>query len=214
MKYKAFFWDFDGTLFNTYPIMVQAFMQALTMQRVSEIELDEVAIYETMRRHSLGAALKQFSAEFSIDSERLNRDYRALEAPMIKAAKPFEGIVPLIQQLYDNGGRHYLLTHRDRSSERLLINAGIKKLFTDEITSEQPFPRKPAPDSLNALIARNHVARQTAIMIGDRTLDVDAGHNAGIAGALFDPGHLIDATASHPEISVTNVSGLAEALLQ
>lgn len=65
MTYQSFFWDFDGTIFDTYPIMVQAFMLALTQQRVSEIELDEQDIYETMRQHSLGTAVQKFSAHFS-----------------------------------------------------------------------------------------------------------------------------------------------------
>ncbi|GAX08279.1 phosphoglycolate phosphatase haloacid dehalogenase hydrolase [Secundilactobacillus silagincola] len=214
MKYQAFFWDFDGTIFDTYPIMVQAFMTALTQQQVSEIELDEQEIYETMRQHSLGTALQKFSAEFSIKADQLEHDYRQNERGRIAQAKPFDGMVALLQRLADEGGTHYLLTHRNQSAMQLLQSAGIKKLFADEVTSEQPFPRKPNPASLNALIKRNEVQKASAIMIGDRTLDVDAGHNAGIAGALFDPGRLIDGGPSHPEINVTNVIGLTDALLQ
>lgn len=214
MKYQSFFWDFDGTIFDTYPIMVRAFMQALMQQRVSEIELDEQEIYETMRQHSFGTARQKFSAEFSLDAERLERDYRQIERQQISQAQPFAGMLALLQQLADEGGTHYLLTHRNQSAMALLQAAGIKKLFTDAVTSEQPFPRKPNPASLNALIERHQVRRPSAIMIGDRTLDIDAGHNAGIAGALFDPGRLIDSRVSHPEIDVTNVVGLRQALLQ
>ena len=214
MKYQSFFWDFDGTIFDTYPIMVQAFMTALTRQQVSELELDEQEIYEVMRQHSFGTAKQQFSAEFSIDAERLEHDYRQIESQHIDQAQPFTGMLDLLQRLNDMGGTHYLLTHRNRSANQLLETAGIKKLFADEVTSEQPFPRKPDPASLNALIERNGVKRPAAIMIGDRTLDIDAGHNAGIAGALFDPGRLIDFRSSQPEINVTNVGELKAALLQ
>ncbi|GAX02953.1 phosphoglycolate phosphatase haloacid dehalogenase hydrolase [Secundilactobacillus pentosiphilus] len=214
MKYQSFFWDFDGTIFDTYPIMVRAFMQALMQQRVSEIELDEQEIYETMRQHSFGTARQKFSAEFSLNAERLEQDYRQIERQQISQAQPFAGMLALLQQLADEGGTHYLLTHRNQSAMALLETAGIKKLFTDAVTSEQPFPRKPDPASLNALIERHEVQRPSAIMIGDRTLDIDAGHNAGISGALFDPGRLIDSRASHPEIDVTNVIGLRQALLQ
>lgn len=213
MTYQTFFWDFDGTLFDTYPTMVEAFMKALMMQHVDEIEMDEVAFYETMRRHSLGAAVKQFSAEFGISDSRLETDYRQIEATMIMSAKPFEGIVPLLSVLHQNGGQHFLLTHRDQTAERLLIAANIKGLFTDFVTNEQPFARKPAPDSLNYLIQKHDVLPKTAIMIGDRNLDVQVGHNAGIAGALFDPGRLINSALSRPEIDVTNASDLAAMLL-
>lgn len=213
MKYQTFFWDFDGTLFDTYPGMVASFMAALQQQRVSELELDEVAIYEVMRRHSLGTAIRQFSAEFGINADRLERDYRAIEATHVTDAQPFDGVIDLLTQLKANGGQHFLLTHRDKSAIERLENVGIKKLFTDIITSEQPFPRKPDPASLNALVQRHHVSLKTAIMIGDRNLDVEAGHRAGMAGGLFDPGRLIDSQLSRPEIDVTNVSGLAAALL-
>ncbi|KZL42656.1 HAD-IA family hydrolase [Secundilactobacillus collinoides] len=213
MQRHTFFWDFDGTLFDTYPIMVQAFMQALLKQRVSEYELDEVEIYEVMRQHSLGTALSQFSAQFSIDKGQLERDYRAIEPTMIDAAQPFDGMVVLLQAIHDAGGLHLLLTHRDKSSLKLLETAGIKSLFEDFVTKEQPFERKPNPGSLNYLIEKNNVDRATAIMVGDRTLDIDAGHNAGIAGALFDPHRVINAAASHPEIDVTDIQALSKALL-
>lgn len=213
MQRKTFFWDFDGTLFDTYPIMVQAFMQALLKQHVSEYELDEVEIYEVMRQHAMGTALSQFSAQFSIDQAQLERDYRDIEPTMIDAAQPFDGIVPLLKAIHDQGGQHYLLTHRDASSLHLLEQAEINSLFNDFITKEQPFARKPNPDSLNFLIDKHNVDRDTAIMVGDRTLDIDAGHNAGIAGALFDPHRVINAVASHPEIDVTDVPALAKALL-
>lgn len=82
MRYQTYFWDFDGTLFDTYPIMVDAFMQALQRQHVSEIEMDEVEYYEVMRRHSLGTAVQQFSSMYGVDATRLEQDYRRIEATM------------------------------------------------------------------------------------------------------------------------------------
>ena len=39
MEYKNYFWDFDGTLYNSYPGMVRAFVETLKTQ---EIELDSI----------------------------------------------------------------------------------------------------------------------------------------------------------------------------
>ena len=213
MRYQTYFWDFDGTLFDTYPIMVDAFMQALQRQHVSEIEMDEVEYYEVMRRHSLGTAVQQFSSMYGVDATRLEQDYRRIEATMIENARPFDGIPALLRLIQAQGGQHFLLTHRDKSALTLLAQDDLKDLFTGFVTSEQAYARKPDPESLTALITQYQVDRSTAIMIGDRNLDVEAGHRAGIAGALFDPGRLINSAVSKPEISVTNVIGLRDALL-
>jgi phosphoglycolate phosphatase-like HAD superfamily hydrolase len=39
---------------------------------------------------------------------------------------------------------------------------------------------------LNYLLDKHQVDRHRAVMVGDRNLDIEAGHNAGIAGYLFD----------------------------
>lgn len=44
-------------------------------------------------------------------------------------------------------------------------------------------------------------------MVGDRNLDIEAGHNAGIAGYLFDIDQLIEVTSS-PEVQVTDLNDL------
>ncbi|HAX98844.1 MAG TPA: phosphoglycolate phosphatase, partial [Candidatus Atribacteria bacterium] len=36
MKYTEYIWDFDGTLFDTYPVMVKAFQRALRELGIEE----------------------------------------------------------------------------------------------------------------------------------------------------------------------------------
>ncbi len=59
-------------------------------------------------------------------------------------------------------------------------------MFTDVITSESGFPRKPAPDSLLHLMRVHGLPPEACVMIGDRPLDVEAGANAGMLGCLLD----------------------------
>lgn len=212
MTVTSLFWDFDGTLFDTYPLMVTAFERGLTNLGVDAIELDEQDIYETMRQHSLGTALQRFSAMFGLQQPKLEAQYRKIEPTLIDQAQPFDGVAELLKHHLVNGGRHFLLTHRDDSALRLLESAGMLSAFTGMVTSKTPFPRKPNPASLNALIERYSVDRQGAVMIGDRTLDIEAGHNAGIQGALFDPGRLIDAKKSHPEYVASQMAELEKQL--
>ena len=60
------------------------------------------------------------------------------------------------------------------------------------------FPRKPAPDALLYLMEKNHMNPAETLMVGDRDIDIDAGHNAGTAGCLYDyEDFYTDAKADH-----------------
>ncbi|WP_054656904.1 HAD hydrolase-like protein [Apilactobacillus ozensis] len=70
---KNIIWDFDGTLFDTYPQMVNSFLLALNKMHIDDFEIDEYEIYEIMRRHSLSIAIQKYSAHFNLDPEKLRK---------------------------------------------------------------------------------------------------------------------------------------------
>ena len=212
MRYQQLFWDFDGTLVNTYPGMVRAFATALTQLGVNEFELDQVAIYQAMRQHSLRTALQRFSAEYGLNQAALRDRYQRLAAPKLKQATAFDGAAELLRTVTAAGGRNFLVTHRDAQALERLTELGLGAEFSGAITATDRYPRKPDPTGLQALVAQYQVDLQSALMIGDRNLDVQAGHRAGMAGALFDPEHLIVAE-SQPECRVTRLADLRTWLL-
>lgn len=207
MRYQQLFWDFDGTLVNTYPGMVTAFGEALEACGVNNFELDEEEIYKAMRQHSLGSALQRFTAEYRLNRDRLAKVYQKQAAPRLKDAAAFPGVADLLAAVVAAGGRNFLLTHRDHHAMDRLSQLNLAQYFTGAVTADDDFPRKPDPTSLQALMHRYDVDRQMGLMIGDRNLDVQAGHRAGMAGALFDPEHLI-VDESQPEIRVIRFAEL------
>lgn len=207
MRYRELFWDFDGTLVNTYPGMVEAFATALSQLGVNAFELDQLAIYQAMRQHSLRTALQRFSAEYGLNQATLRERYQRLAAPKLGQAVAFDGAVELLKTVTAAGGRNFLVTHRDARALDRLAELGLKAEFSGAITASDHYPRKPDPTGLKALVTQYQVNLQSALMIGDRNLDVQAGHRAGMAGALFDPEHMIVAE-SQPECRVTRLSDL------
>jgi HAD superfamily hydrolase (TIGR01509 family) len=65
---------------------------------------------------------------------------------------------------------------------------GLYSYFTDFITLEHGFERKPSPDAINYLIKTHQIVPQEALMIGDRDLDILSGKNAGISACYFTEG--------------------------
>ncbi|WP_125762803.1 HAD-IA family hydrolase [Levilactobacillus mulengensis] len=213
MRYQQLFWDFDGTLVDTYPGMVAAFCDALEACGVNNFELDEDEIYKAMRQHSLGNALQRFTAEFRLNRERLAKVYQQEAAPRLKDAPAFAGVAEVLAANVAAGGRNFLLTHRDHHAMDRLSQLNLAQYFTGAVTADDDYPRKPDPTSLIALSKQYDVQREDALMIGDRNLDVQAGHRAGMAGALFDPEHLI-VDESQPEIRVIRYAELQDWLTE
>jgi len=197
---REFIWDFDGTLMDTYPAMVAAFQRAV--QNLGG-ELGRAEIYDMMRQESVGFAYREVADRFGWDWHDLRAGYQQYE-PALQAPKAFAGAATVLAQIKAVGGHNYLMTHRNRQALDYLAQAKLKGYFDDFVTGEQPFARKPDPAALDYLLDKHTVDRSEAAMVGDRNLDIDAGHNAHIAGLLFDYDQLIKVT-SHPEIQVTKL---------
>ncbi len=181
---EAFFWDYDGTLLDTYPVMTDAFVRACGEQGHVISPEDALSLLKRSLREAVAAA----SAEAGTDAERLYRDFRRIEALTPAEALPLiPGVRETLTALHAAGRRHFLVTHRDRAALRALEAHGLLGLFTGWVTEEDGFPRKPDPASVLHLVRVHGVSPDRAVMIGDRPLDVEAGRRAGLTGILLDP---------------------------
>jgi len=201
---REFIWDFDGTLLNTYPAMVQAFVQA-----VADLggEVTPVEAYQIMRQQSVGVAERTIAQRYGWDWRQIRTGYQKSEPKLQSQPQAFAGAATVLAKIKAVGGHNYLMTHRNDDALRYLAQAGLEPYFDDFVTAAQPFPRKPNPAALNYLLTKHQVDRPRAVMVGDRNLDIDAGHNAQIAGFLFDYDQLVTVT-SHPEVEVTSLTAL------
>ncbi|MBQ9264400.1 MAG: HAD hydrolase-like protein [Clostridia bacterium] len=185
MLYRHFFWDFDGTLYDTYGRITRACLKGL---RDLGIEASYEEVYALCKR-TLEACARAFSARFEgVQVEDILTAYRVhAEEESIDAVGLYPGVREMLKTVVQQGGRNYLFTHRGESAFKFLGRDGIEGLFADTVTSLDGFARKPAPDGLNYLVAKYHLDVKNCIMLGDRDIDLDSGKNAGMACALFDP---------------------------
>lgn len=188
--YQDFFWDFDGTLYDTYPGMVDAFIDVFEQKGV---HLNKNEVYTHMRQTSLGKtfAFYQEQAQLKETPEQLRAEYNPIEAKLENNMKPFDGVPEVLAKIVSHGGHNYLMTHRNQSSLEMLAKFDLKKYFADAVTAEKKFPRKPDPASLNSLVNKYQLNPQDCVMVGDRVLDIEAAHRAKMSGILFDPDDLI-----------------------
>jgi HAD superfamily hydrolase (TIGR01549 family) len=181
MTYKNYIWDFDGTLYDTYEVMTNAFLQALGEFKVFP-PYEEA--YQWMKKESV-----RYAAELYVGAEKkpsLIERYHEIEHTIQREPLPFEETRAVIEELSKRGAKNFILTHRDGTVSEFLAQDGLLDYFTEIINAKDGFPAKPAPDSLNYIIEKHHLKKPESVMVGDRSLDILAGKNAGIDTILYD----------------------------
>ncbi|MCQ2427904.1 MAG: HAD hydrolase-like protein, partial [Clostridia bacterium] len=100
---------------------------------------------------------------------------------------PFPEAEPLLRFIKEHGGKNYIYSHSGAIVKRMLGIWGWESLFDGIIDGTVKLPRKPAPDGVNLLCSTFGLDKASTVIVGDRSIDTDAGKNAGIDGILFDP---------------------------
>lgn len=186
MAWKHYIWDFDGTLFCSYPHMAWAFQQALRDCGL-EVPADEVMKWLKL---SVTAAVNHFEPQCpDCRKGALSGAYHRHESEEdpTHPVRPYPGMEKVCRAVSGGGGFHYLYTHRGKSALEHMERFGLLPFFRDFITSEDAFPSKPAPDAIRHLVQKFRMEPDSAVMIGDRDIDLLAARNAGIHECLFDP---------------------------
>ena len=211
MKFLNFIWDYDGTLFDTYDAVTRAYHRAVTELGI-DISFEEL---RWMTKHSLGWTAKQLEEKYHVPADKILSVYYgyAPEEETMLAMLPYEGTKEVLKAICERGGKNYLYSHRDHVSIEALEHYGLKEYFADFITKDDHFPRKPAPDALLHLIRKHGLNPEESVMVGDRVLDVEAGLNAGMSGALFDPENFCEGKAPTP-YQYSSMEALQKALVE
>jgi len=179
--YQHIIWDLDGTLFDTYPVMGRAFRETLAEIGIEE-PCEEIVKYMKI---SVSHAFKYYEKKYHIE-EAFKDNYRRRRLEMeVHDCKPFEGAEDICRYIQNSGKFNYLFTHRGESTLALLEKYEMQDCFTDMITSQDNFARKPSPEAISYLINKYNMEPAESIMIGDRELDILSAKNAGISGCFI-----------------------------
>lgn len=198
-RYRHWFWDFDGTLFDTYPRVVRAFQKGLRAQGIGVSDEQVLSLVKI----GLGTAARSFE-EGRLEKALMASYIQHAEDEGPDGLKPYPGAEAVLSEVLRQGGRNYLYTHRDGTSVEGLTLRGLWPLFTDKVTAEDAFPHKPEPQALLHLMEKHCLDPADCVMVGDRPIDLDAGRNAGMDSILFDadgfyPG--LEAVASYQDFA-------------
>ncbi|WP_138082220.1 HAD-IA family hydrolase [Streptococcus porcinus] len=176
MNYEDYIWDLGGTLLDNYETSTQAFVETLATYHLSG---SHKAVYAKLKE-STEAAVNYFAP---FESQFLN-DYKLNEAMALSNPIWRAGAKEILKKIVEDGKRNFLVSHRDNQVLHLLEKAHLKQYFTEVVTANNGFARKPNPESILYLKEKYHI--HNALVIGDRPIDCQAGQAANFDTLLVD----------------------------
>lgn len=183
---RSIIWDLDGTLFDTYPAVIDAFDLALKEYGVN-VPRERLT---SLARKNFCHCIAELTQDNGLHVEELITSYRKKYDSISLQSQPlFSGAVEICEYIQSINGLNVLVTHRGKqSADRLFKAYDIHKYFADCITGDDGFPHKPDPASFEEMITRYTLRREETLAIGDRDLDILAGKAAGVRTCAFGPG--------------------------
>lgn len=180
--FRHVFWDLGGTLVDTYPALDHALAEVVRAHG-GAIDDGEVA---RLTRRSTGEAIEALATRFGIAPEEfraanaaLKRHWESYPAPAMPGARD------LLRSIRAAGGLNLVVTHRDRGSATSLLR-GLGLVIDDLVSVSDGYPRKPDPTMYLVLLERHGLDPATCLSVGDRPIDAEAAHAAGISAATLE----------------------------
>lgn len=182
MRYENIIWDFDGTLFDTYPGMCRN-LQSAVRRLGYELPLEEIT---RTFRVSLEDATAYCSKQTGVPAETVYQAYRDWVAEFGQPeAKSFPGVREFLERFQMAGGRNFVFTHRGKTVYDYLESEHLMPYFAEVVPFNSSFERKPSPSGNRYLAERHGLVPEKTLAIGDRELDILAGKAAGMDACLL-----------------------------
>ncbi|MFC2026037.1 HAD family hydrolase [Chloroflexota bacterium] len=177
-------WDFDGTLFDTYPAIIHGWMYALEQQgiavseeRISDlIRVSFTHCAETLEREA-GVNIEELESSFP----KYYRGFPAEDQP------PFEGVREVCRYILSIRGANIIVTHRPIDTAKPILKArGMVDYFRDIYSLHDGYPGKPDPAMFRLALEQHHLNPEETLAVGDRDIDLRAGESAGLRTCYYD----------------------------
>ena len=202
MQKTAFIWDLDGTLLDSYEAILSGIEE--TFGQFS-IPYDKEKVREFILKYSVQDLLEQVAEERNLDAEVLNQIRAQSLAEKNAQVVLMPGAREVLAWADEAGIQQFVYTHKGDNAFTILRDLGLECYFTEILTNQSGFARKPSPEAGLYLLDKYQLDPMQTYYVGDRTLDVEFAQNSGIQSinfleSSFEGNHRIQALADIPRI--------------
>lgn len=179
--YKTIVFDLDGTLLDTLDDLTDAVNVALRVCGLPMRTRKEVqnfvgnGIAKLIER-----AVGEEGAPFFERAFSAFKEYYAAHCADKTCA--YEGILPLLEALKKQGIKTAVLSNKADFAVKALAKNYFDGLLLEAVGENEGagIRKKPAPDSLFAVMERLHMTREETAYVGDSEVDIETAKNAGV----------------------------------
>jgi len=182
MQKTAFIWDLDGTLLDSYEAILSGIEETFAQ---FSIPYDKEQVREFILKYSVQDLLVQVAEERKLDVEMLNQLRAQSLAEKNAQVVLMPGAREVLAWAKETGIQQFVYTHKGDNAFAILRDLGLESYFTEILTSQSGFARKPSPEAAIYLLEKYQLDPDNTYYIGDRTLDVEFAQNSGIQSINF-----------------------------
>ena len=182
MQKTAFIWDLDGTLLDSYEAILSGIEETFAQFSIS---YDKEQVREFILKFSVQDLLEQVAEERKLDAEVLNQVRAQSLTEKNAQVVLMPGAREVLAWADETGIQQFVYTHKGDNAFAILRALGLESYFTEILTSQSGFARKPNPEAATYLLDKYQLDSEKTYYIGDRTLDVEFAQNSGIQSINF-----------------------------
>ena len=182
MQKTAFIWDLDGTLLDSYEAILAGIEETY---RQFSIPYNKEEVRTFILKYSVQDLLEQVAEERGLDPVKLNQVRAQSLAEKNAQVVLMPGAREVLAWADKQGIQQFVYTHKGDNALTILRDLGLDVYFTEILTSQSGFARKPSPEAATYLIDKYHLNPEQTYYIGDRILDIEFAQNSGIQRINF-----------------------------
>ena len=203
MQETSFIWDLDGTLLASYEAILAGIEETY---RQFSIPYNKEEVRAFILKYSVQDLLEQVAEERGLDPVKLNQVRAQSLAEKNAQVILMPGAREVLAWADKQGIQQFVYTHKGDNALTILRDLGLDVYFTEILTSQSGFARKPSPEAATYLISKYHLKPDRTFYIGDRTLDIEFAQSSSIQSINFlgtpvDCNHQISCLADIPSLS-------------
>lgn len=178
MKYKLLIFDLDGTILDTLEDLTDSVNHALDEKGLPTRSIAEIKSFVGNGIHKL----IERAVPRNIEEEEIEQVFKEFKVyygiHCADKTKPYEGIEELLQELKKAGYKLAVVSNKADFAVQELCKQYFPNIFDVAVGEKAGVKRKPAPDSVLAVLEVLKIEKEQAVYIGDSEVDIATAKNA------------------------------------